>query len=447
MQPAAFEQWCRRLGLRAETHDLLARFRATPPARRVQGRAHNVSGAYASRKMGRTIQFESHTVELWAIYTMEYDPQVLEYFDQPALGLKLSYAGPGKPHVVASHTPDFLVLRQDEISVEEWKTEERLRALALTQPGRYQPNEQGGWWCPPGEVAARALGLSYLVSSAAEFNPIVIRNLIFLEGYWYECVVAEEIASPILARVRATPGVRLSTLLREITSVSVDAVFALLARNLLYADLAAALLVEHPHVQLYPDQPTAEAHLLLGASPTTSVGLAEVGPGSGIVALTPNTPLEWNGQGWTLLNLGKTTTTLQPDRGLPTEIPSAYFLHLVETHTITVPASAPVSALETLSAQVQEHLATAGPEALAVANRRYRLVQAYHQGRPECYEDTPPRTIRDWVVRFREAEVVWGCGYVGLLPHTRDRGNRTPKAPERARRLLDEAIEHLYGVK
>jgi hypothetical protein len=30
----------------------------------VQARASNVSGAYASRKMGCTIQFESHTVEL-----------------------------------------------------------------------------------------------------------------------------------------------------------------------------------------------------------------------------------------------------------------------------------------------------------------------------------------------------------------------------------------------
>ncbi len=444
MKPAAFEQWCRRLGLRAETHDLIARLRAAPPARRVQGRAHNMSGAYASRKMGRTIQFESHTVELWAIFSMEYDQAVLEYFDQPALGMQLHYAGPGKPHVVASHTPDFLVLRQETVSVEEWKPEERLRALALTQPGRYQPNEQGGWRCPPGEAAARALGLTYRVRSAAEFNPIVIRNLIFLEDYWYECVVAEEIAAPILAWVRATPGVRLSALLREISSVSVDAVFALLARNLLYADLSAALLVEHPQVQLYPDQPTAEAHLLLGASPLTSVGLAEGRPGSGTVALTPNTPLEWNGQGWTLLNLGKTITTLQPDRGLPTEIPSAYFLHLLSTHTITVQAPAPASAQESLSAQVQEHLATAGPEALAVANRRYRLVQAYQQGRPERYEGTPPRTIRDWVAHFREAEVVWGCGYVGLLPHIRDRGNRTPKAPERARHLFDEAIKHLY---
>ena len=71
-------------------------------------------------------------------------------------------------------------------------------------------------------------------------------------------------------------------------------------------------------------------------------------------------------------------------------------------------------------------------------------MQAYQQGQPGRYEGTPPRTIRDWVVRFRQAEVVWGCGYVGLLPRIQERGNRTPKAPERARRLLEEAIEHLY---
>jgi hypothetical protein len=54
-----------------------------PPSRRVQGRAKNVSGVYPSRKMGQTIQFESHTVELWAIYQMEHDPEVLEFYDQP----------------------------------------------------------------------------------------------------------------------------------------------------------------------------------------------------------------------------------------------------------------------------------------------------------------------------------------------------------------------------
>src|SRR5690242_13226026 len=73
MKAFALERWCDRLQLSPATRDFLTRIRSSPPARRVQGRLLNVCGPYASRKMGVSIQFESHTVELWAIYTMEYD--------------------------------------------------------------------------------------------------------------------------------------------------------------------------------------------------------------------------------------------------------------------------------------------------------------------------------------------------------------------------------------
>ena len=56
--------------------------RSSDPARRVQSGCRNVSGAYPSRKMGMTIQFESHRVELAAVYEMQHDPDVLEYYDQ-----------------------------------------------------------------------------------------------------------------------------------------------------------------------------------------------------------------------------------------------------------------------------------------------------------------------------------------------------------------------------
>jgi hypothetical protein len=52
-------------------------------ARRVGGGHPNVSGRYPSKKMGVTIQFESHRVELARIYELEHDPAVLEYWDQP----------------------------------------------------------------------------------------------------------------------------------------------------------------------------------------------------------------------------------------------------------------------------------------------------------------------------------------------------------------------------
>ena len=137
MKTLAFEQWCNRLQLSMATRDFLLHIRTSPPTRRVQGRLLNVSGTYASRKMGVSIQFESHTVELWAIYMMEYDQAVLEYFDQPCQ-LALHYQGPSGRATKAQHTPDFLVLRPDGAAFEEWKPEEKLLELMVTQPGRYQ---------------------------------------------------------------------------------------------------------------------------------------------------------------------------------------------------------------------------------------------------------------------------------------------------------------------
>ena len=151
MNPLEFQQWCRELQLPPSTCDLIADIRMAPPARRVTSRANNVSGAYPSRKMGVTIQFESHTVELWAIYLMEHDPEVLEFYDQPQT-FKLRYqAKSGTKMLGHYYTPDFLVLRRNGVGFEEWKTEDELCRQAEKQPFRYRRMEDGTWRCPPGE--------------------------------------------------------------------------------------------------------------------------------------------------------------------------------------------------------------------------------------------------------------------------------------------------------
>jgi len=77
--------------------------RKSEPSRRVGGGRHNVTGRYPSRKMGVTIQFESHRVELPAIYELEHDADVIEYFDQ-APSIKLDYcAADGKRLGVFTH--------------------------------------------------------------------------------------------------------------------------------------------------------------------------------------------------------------------------------------------------------------------------------------------------------------------------------------------------------
>lgn len=182
MNPTEFAHWCQTLCLDSKTIELIERIRTAPPTRRVQGKAGNVSGTYPSQKMGVTIQFESHRVELWAIYQMEHCEEVLEFYDQPE-GFKIRYKNAAGRNIGHYHTPDFFVLRTGGAGWEEWKTEAQLIKLSEKYPTRYQKAENGQWYCPPGEAYASQLGLKYYVRSDANLDRIYIQNLMFLEDY------------------------------------------------------------------------------------------------------------------------------------------------------------------------------------------------------------------------------------------------------------------------
>ena len=128
--------WFQRLSIPEPTCSMINHIRSSGPSRRVGGGRSNVSGRYPSRKMGVTIQFESHRVELAGIYEMEHDATVLEYFDQPP-AIKLDYESAAGKRMGVLHTPDFFVIRRGEAGWEEWKTEEELRRLNAHNPNRY----------------------------------------------------------------------------------------------------------------------------------------------------------------------------------------------------------------------------------------------------------------------------------------------------------------------
>lgn len=77
-----FQAWYETNRMSPETQAYLQRLRTSQPVRHVRSGVSNITGRYPSVKMGRTIQFESF-VELGAIYLMERDNDVLEYYDQP----------------------------------------------------------------------------------------------------------------------------------------------------------------------------------------------------------------------------------------------------------------------------------------------------------------------------------------------------------------------------
>src|SRR5262249_48499447 len=135
------------LGLGEKAEQVIRQIRSSGTARRVQGRRGSVRGLFPSRKMGRTIQYESLTDELCAIYLMEYhEDDVWEYWDQPT-SFSLRYktkTGANHGHM---HTPDFFVLRRDSAGWEEWKMEDELPSLAEKMPARYVRSETEGWIC------------------------------------------------------------------------------------------------------------------------------------------------------------------------------------------------------------------------------------------------------------------------------------------------------------
>jgi putative transposase len=265
---------CERLGLLSEAQAIIETIRSSPPARRMRSAAGNVAVRYPSRKMGLTIQAESHRVELAGLYEYEHDQQVLEFYDQPP-AIKLIYHAKNGRQVGVWHTPDYFVLRTDGIGWEEWKTDDGLERLSQTMPHRYCRDAAGHWRCPPGERFAAQFGLLYRLRSSSEIDWVLQRNLRFLNDYLTKLPsVDQQTAEMVLAHVKQRPGVQLAALLDTLGEAQTDAIYTLIASGRIYVDLHTAALAEPQHVQLFPDQETANAYVMVGDARTIAGGTA-----------------------------------------------------------------------------------------------------------------------------------------------------------------------------
>ncbi len=433
------EEWlqlCQHLGLSKQTQTIIEEIRASPPSRRVRSAAGNVSVRYPSRKMGVTIQAESHHNELAGIYEKEHDPHTLEYYDQPP-PIKLVYPGKSGRRVGVLHTPDYFVIRTDSVGWEEWKTEEDLVRLTEQMPSRYVRNEEGGWHSPPGMQHAESLGLFYRVRSSAEIDWVFQRNMLFLEDYLRaDCPSSSpEIDETLQSLVITQPGVFLTELLRSVPETNNDAVYMLIAAEHLYVDVHAAPLAEPDKVRVFRDEATARAYAVITRT-ERPVTFGE----PHCVHVSIGASIRWDEKGWTIVNLGASSVALLAEDGNVVELPHATFETLVQQGKLTGRQEVERG----VSTQVQELLARASPRDFVEANRRYAVVAAHLSGQDVEADVPPARTIRHWLSRWREAEQLLGCGYVGLLPRQWKCGNRQAKLPEKTQAALDEFVVNDY---
>jgi putative transposase len=370
LSPEKLTAWYYQLNLSLETRSVIDRVRSSQPARRVGGGRSNVSGRYPSRKMGMTIQFESHRVELAGIYEMEHDDSVEEFYDQPPT-IKLDYLSAEGRHLGVMHTPDFFVIRQDTAGWEEWKTEEELVRLAQKSPHRYELENGNRWRCPPGEEYARPLGLYYRVRSSGEINWVFQRNIQFLEDYLRSdsVPISSLVRERLLAYVLAWPGASLRRLLEDCAGIAApDDIYSSITTSELYVDLAAAALAEPWDVRVYSCRDAALACSAPREQPSQNSGDPALQSSCASMLLTPN------------------------------------------------PATS----------EVIKRLLEASEDDLRVANERSEIIRRHLNGDPPSAEPVPPRTLGRWLLEYRAAKRFWGTGYVGLLPRPRP-GNCHPR--------------------
>ena len=203
--------------------------------------------------------------------------------------------------------------------------------------------------------------------------------------------------------VAAQPGITLQAVLPHHPGAA-DAIYALIATAHIYVDLEAVPLAEPARVPLFADRDMALAYAHVHTPPSCTSAHG--------IALACGTLVSWDGRAWTIGHVGETTVGLRGEGSAWTEVPLPVFETLVRQGKLIGLAPEPTQAQLT----VTERLRSAGPAEVREANRRYERL------RPFLGEatDTPPgRTVYRWLAAYRQAERLYGNGYVGLLPRTR----------------------------
>lgn len=434
-----FDLWCHGLGIPEQTKAFIEHVRSSNPVRRVRSNSSNVSGRYCSRKMGVTIQFESHRVELPIIFELEQNKDVLEYYDQPTQ-IKLNYKSSKGKNLGVLYTPDFFVIRSNSAGFEECKTEEELVELSNEQPNRYSKGEDGNWHCPPAENFAMQYGLYFKIISSQEINWIYQRNLIFLEDYLREIHEVNEVARlAIYSAIHTTRGISLTNLIKYSKKFTVDDIFSLIATGDIYVDLHAEVLAEADKVSVYASSDAARIHIKANEqnlAPSKFIGVNIVKNEHGEV-------IEWDGILWTILNAGTSSVTLQSDEGKIVLLSRENLKTLIQSGQVKGHEE---TNKDLLCSEARNLLQGASNTDMEVANYRCEIVEKYLAGQKDKL-GAPGRTVRRWVANYRTAMEAWNCGYAGLLPKTKNRGNRDSKLPDHTLALIKETVEQDYETK
>jgi putative transposase len=430
------EKYCRDHSLPTAGVAYIDDLSTSGPSRLVRSRVGNVCGRFASDKMECALQFESHTIELPFLLWAEVQSDVFEVWDQPPQ-IKLECVTSSGRRVAFFHTPDFAVLAKSGPKFVECKPNARLEELGKKSPWRYQRAENGRWKCLPGEKAAKAFGFDYQVVSETDLNPCLTANVQFLLDYLSKDhpPLEEPAKTQIREAVRACFGVTVAELTGPNHGFKPQDVHLMLARRDLFFDWEGPILTQPERVRVFLDGNSAKAYQYVFCdSPRRGI------PYPHFLNLAVGSDFVWRSRNYKVLNLDADRVIVASGKD-SVPIPRETFEQYVRLGEIV---GLPDGHAPKLHSEVQRFLGEASKEELAVANRRYAIINNEIPRREVPESD---RTIDRWREGFRVAEARFNNGYVGLLLKFRNCGNRKPRFSEKLLELMGRVYQEQFLTK
>lgn len=411
------------------------------PSRSVESSVKSSAGRFPSRKLGRSIGFESSTLEYPTALNKESDPRCIALLDQgPAIRVK---ARSQNRWVTYWHKPDFVCVEDGRVALIECKSLEGIEKKNAINPGFFV-FEGGQWICPTAVEEAKLYGFDYEVWTELRFTDVELRNAKIVDAYLCGAAHVYDRQVQILQRHMEPHAAGKSSLelLEELSGeVTVDGVYAAIARGAVAFDLRSGLLTTHSACQVFRDRATLQAHQNVLAKPLIEQQRIDAGG----VDVRVGTQIMWNALRWRCMSMADNKIVLAPNADIQPipiagyqPLPLSIFLMMVRSGEMTIVDQTP---RDMVSDKVASMIQSAKQDVLEEANRRYVLIIGYLA--PDA-EPPQSRTIRRYIESYRRALAELGNGYVGLLPRWSESGNYEVRITDPVLRIVQQFINDEY---
>lgn len=415
------EQLLDRLGLPAAGRRLVLDAAKYAPVRQVRSKGGgNVVTPYQSHKMQRTVETESRHIEFPAAVSHEYDPDVLEYYPQPCRLQFEVVDVDGEIHKI-DHTPDFLIIGEAAVVLEERKPWSKLVGLARRYPWRYQLGTDGVWYAPLIEKWLADRGISYRIRTEHDVPQRRIENILLLEDFLHPSAppcpinVAQRIDEAL-----AEDAVLYLAELYEKLECRADDVFKLIADGFLVSDIDVAPLEDPHRCRVFRDTTVrAFEHARLRPVPQAVPGTLEIRVGARLI---------YDRQPYNVVMVGGSKVVLESDDGNCVEVTIDTLERLAHKQDLTTAGD---------SSEQRE------PTDFSDCTERELKVALSRMSELENVTN-PNRTQRRHLKALAIAKLTGTDELVALVPRLRHRGNRRPRLTDAQEAAIRDVIEQHY---